>query len=264
MMQYNTIHQGDCVKIMRTKIPAASIDLIYADPPYNLSGKSLNLIANKTGGPFYKMNETWDTWDYDTYVAFTKQWIAESFRVLKPSGSLYISCTYHTVAEIIIAGKNLGFQLKNVIVWYKPNAMPNITKRTFTHATEYVCWFVKGKNWKFNYKELKWFNPNKTKVGEFKQMRDFIELPLVQGRERLKEGSGRAAHPTQKPEKLIEMVLTASSDINGCVLDPFFGTGTTGVVAAKLKRRWIGIEINAKYVTLARKRIFGSAYADSS
>jgi len=254
------IHLGDCVKVMETKIPNESIDLIYADPPYNLSGKPLNLIINKTGGPFYKMNEPWDTWTHTAYVDFTRKWIEQSFRTLKPIGGLYVSCTFHNMGEIICAAKELTFKLKNIITWYKPNAMPNITKRTFTHTTEYVCWFVKGKNWKFNYNELKKFNPQKTQTGQLKQMRDFIELPILQGVERIKKTGGRAIHPTQKPEKLIEMILIASSDINDLVLDPFFGTGTTGAVAQKLHRRWIGIETNSQFVNIAERRIFGQSY----
>ena len=257
-MKVNHIYKGDCVEVMKEQIKENSIDLIYADPPYNLSGKSLNLINNKTGGPFYKMNEEWDTWHYDEYVEFTERWMKESWRVLKSNGSLYISCTYHNIGEIIVIGKKIGFKLNNVITWYKTNAMPNITKRTFTHSTEYVCWFVKGKKWKFNYEELKKLNPHKTKKGKSKQMRDFldfIELPLVQGEERIMGENGRAVHPTQKPEKLLEIIITASSDVGDIVLDPFFGTGTTGVVAQRLKRKWIGIEINERYIKIAEERI---------
>lgn len=260
-MKINHIYKGDCIKVMREHIPDGSIDLIYADPPYNLSGKNLNLINNKTGGPFYKMNEDWDKWDYDEYIKFTEQWIKETWRVLKQNGSLYVSCTFHNIAEIIITAKKIGFKLNNIITWYKTNAMPNITKRTFTHSTEYVCWFVKGKQWKFNYEELKKLNPHRTKDGKPRQMRDFldfIELPLVQGKERIKGENGRAVHPTQKPEKLLEIIITASSDPGDIVLDPFFGTGTTGVVAQKLKRNWIGIEINDKYIKVAEKRIYGN------
>jgi len=255
------IHLGDCVEIMKNEINPRSIDLVYADPPYNLSGRSLNLINNKTGGPFYKMNEEWDKWNYDDYFNFTNCWMAQCWKVLKFSGSLYVSCTYHNIGEIIFIGKMIGFQLKNVITWYKTNAMPSITKRTFTHATEYVCWFVKGKNWRFNYAALKRLNPEKTKKGQLKQMRDLIELPIVQGKERLKGPSGRALHPTQKPEKLIEMIIIASSDVDDCILDPFFGTGTTGIVASKLKRKWIGIEINNNYFSVAYERIFGKSHA---
>jgi site-specific DNA-methyltransferase (adenine-specific) len=259
IMKINSIYLGDCIYIMGKEFPESSIDMVYADPPYNLSGKKLTLINNKTGGPFYKMNEDWDKWEYEDYLAFTESWISKVWKVLKATGSLYVSCTYHNIAEIIFVSKKIGFKLNNIITWYKTNAMPNITKRTFTHSTEYICWFVKGKNWKFNYEKLKDFNPHKTKDGKTKQLRDFIdfiELPIVQGKERIKDQNGRAAHPTQKPEKLIELVIIASSDEGDIVLDPFFGTGTTGVVASRLKRNWIGIEINEKYYKIAYERIF--------
>ena len=258
-MKLNNIYLGDCILLMKIEIPDSSIDLVYADPPYNLSGKSLNLKNNNTGGPFYEMNEDWDKMNYDIYLTFTHNWISEVYRILKPNGSLYISCTYHNIAEIIINAKNNGFNLNNILSWYKINAMPNITKRTFTHSTEYVCWFVKGKNWKFNYEKIKEFNPHKTKDGKSKQMRDFldfIDMPILQGKERIKAENGRAIHPNQKPEKLIELIILASSDENDIVLDPFFGTGTTGIVAKTLNRNWIGIEINEKYYQIAFNRIF--------
>jgi len=259
-MKINHIYLGDCIKIMEEEIPKDSIDLVYADPPYNLSGKALTLINNKTGGPFYKMNEDWDTWKYEDYLVFTEKWIGKVWNVLERTGSLYVSCTYHNIAEIIFIAKKIGFKLNNIITWYKTNAMPNITKRTFTHSTEYVCWFIKGNNWKFNYERIKDFNPHKTKDGKPKQLRDFvdfIEMPIVQGKERIKGQNGRAIHPTQKPEKLIELIILASSDEGDLILDPFFGTGTTGVVATRLKRKWIGIEINEKYFKIAYERIFG-------
>ncbi len=260
-MKINHIYLGDCLKLMGQEIEKDSVDLIYADPPYNLSGKTLTLINNKTGGPFYKMNEDWDIWKYEDYLVFTEKWIAKSWNVLKSTGSLYISCTYHNIAEIIFIAKKIGFKLNNIITWCKTNAMPNITKRTFTHSTEYVCWFVKGNKWIYNYKNLKEMNPHRTKEGKTKQLRDFldfIELPIVQGKERLKGPNGRAIHPTQKPEKLIELIIIASSNENSIVLDPFFGTGTTGIVAARLKRKWVGIELNEEYYKAAYKRIFGN------
>lgn len=257
-MEVNKIFLGDCIEIMNREVDKDSISLIYADPPYNLSGKSLNLINNKTGGAFYKMNEKWDTWDYGKYVAFSNKWVSGCWDILKSNGSLYISCAYHNIAEIIIAAKNAGFKLNNIITWFKINAMPSITRRTFTHATEYVCWFVKGNNWKFNYDQLKKINPNRTKEGKEKQMRDFldfIKLPIVQGKERLRGSGGRAMHPTQKPEKLLEVIIIASSDERDVVLDPFFGSGTTGIVASRLGRKWIGIEINKDYLKIANKRL---------
>jgi len=257
-MEINKIYKEDCVEIINKYIDENSIPLIFADPPYNLSGSSLNLTNNKTGGAFYKVNEEWDTFDYDDYVNFTIKWLEATYRILTPNGSLYVSCTQHNIGEILVEAKKLGFKLNNILTWYKTNAMPNITKRTYTHSTEFVCWFVKGKNWVFNYDEVKKFNPNKTKDGKDKQMRDFldfIELPIVQGKERLRGENGRALHPTQKPEKLLELIIKASSNENDIVLDPFFGTGTTGFVAQKLKRNWIGIENNADYVKIAEERL---------
>ncbi|MCK9467639.1 MAG: site-specific DNA-methyltransferase [Candidatus Absconditabacterales bacterium] len=243
---------------MKKNIDENSIDLIFADPPYNLSGANLELKNNNTGGAFYKVNEKWDTFNYEDYVQFTFDWIEASKKVLKENGSIYISCTHHNIGEILIVAKKLNLKLNNILTWYKTNAMPNITKRTYTHSTEFVCWFVKGKNWVFNYDVVKKFNPNKTKDGNFKQMRDFldfIEIPIVQGKERIKLENGRAAHPTQKPEKLIELIILASSNENSIVLDPFFGTGTTGVVAEKYNRKWIGIEKNIEYINIAEGRL---------
>lgn len=257
-MEKNKIYKGDCNNILNSEIKENSINLIFADPPYNLSGSNLNLKNNKTGGAFYKINEEWDTFNYEDYIKFTYKWLKSSKRVLTNNGSLYISCTQHNIGEIIVEAKKLGFKLNNIITWYKVNAMPNITKRTFTHSTEFVCWFVNGKNWVFNYDFVKKINPNKTKTGEDKQMRDFldfIKLPIVQGKERLRGDNGRALHPTQKPEKLLELIIQASSNENDIVLDPFFGTGTTGVIAKKLKRNWIGIEKNLEYVNMAINRI---------
>lgn len=256
-MKLNQIYSGNCIIIMEEEIAKKSIDLVYADPPYNISGKTLNLVNNTTGGPFYKMNEDWDTWEDNEYLEFTDQWISQCYRVLKDNGSMYVSCTYHNIGELIISAKKCGFRHKNIITWYKTNAMPSITKRTFTHATEFVCWFVKGKNWQFNYQELKKFNPRKAKDGKDKQMRDMIELPIVQGKERIRGENGRAMHPTQKPEKLLEMVIIASSSRGNLILDPFFGTGTTGIVASRLGRNWIGIEKKLEYVNIAEKRFLG-------
>ncbi|NCN64828.1 MAG: site-specific DNA-methyltransferase [Candidatus Altiarchaeum hamiconexum] len=257
-METNKIYKGDCISIMKNEIEQNSIPLIFADPPYNLSGKSLDLANNTTGGAYYKVNEEWDTFSYDDYLDFTEKWISACKSVLLPNGSLYISCTQHNIAELIFISKKLGLKLNNIITWYKVNAMPNITKRTFTHSTEFICWFVKGKNWIFNYDAIKQFNPNKTKDGSNKQMRDFldfIKIPIVQGKERMRGENGRALHPTQKPEKLLELIILASSNKNDIVLDPFFGTGTTGYVAQKLKRKWIGIEKNADYTELSKQRL---------
>jgi len=257
-MIINHIYCGNCIDIMKEEICAENINLIFADPPYNLSGKNLNLKNNKTGGAFYKVNEDWDVFSYDEYYDFTKKWLNESYRILKSNGSLYVSCTQHNLGEILIIAKNIGFKLNNLITWYKTNSMPNITKRTFTHSTEFICWFVKGKNWVFNYDMIKKINPNKTKEGKDKQMRDFldfIKIPIVQGKERISGLDNRAIHPTQKPERLLEIIILASSKENDIILDPFFGTGTTGYVAKKYSRNWIGIEKKCEYIKIAENRI---------
>jgi site-specific DNA-methyltransferase (adenine-specific) len=252
------MYAGDCIALMGATVPPASVDLIYADPPYNVSGKKLELRDNTTGGPFFKMNERWDTYAPDEYRDFTRAWIGGAHAVLAARGSLYVSCTYHNIGEIIVSARARGFRLNNILTWYKTNAMPSLTRRTFTHATEYVCWFVKGPRWKFNYEAVKRYNPHTTGEGKPKQVRDFldfIELPVVQGRERRRGNDGRALHPNQKPERLVELILLASSDEGDLVLDPFLGSGTTAVVAERLGRRWIGIEKNATYRAAARKRI---------
>lgn len=254
-MQINHIYNNNCIEILNNVIEPNSIQLIFADPPYNLSGKKLNLENNKTGGAFFKVNENWDKFTEEEYDDFTYKWITACNKVLKDNGSLYISCTMHNIAIILNIAKKIGFKLNNIITWYKPNSMPNITKRTFTHSTEFVCWLAKGKNWIFNYEAIKKINPLKTIDGQDKQMRDFIEIPILQGKERLKNKDNKAAHPTQKPEKLLEVMITASSNEGDIILDPFFGTGTTGAVAKKLNRNWIGIEINPVYCEISKNRL---------
>ena len=188
-------------------------------------------------------------------MQFTRKWISACHKVLKDNSSIYISCTYHNLAEEIISLKQLGFKINNVIVWQKTNAMPNMTKRVFTHSIEFVIWAVKGKKWIFNYKELKKINPETQKNGAFKQMRDVWTMPLVQGKERLHGNDGRAFHPTQKPEEMLKRIIIASSNEGDLILDPFLGSGTTAVVAKRLNRQWIGIEKRKKYVEMALKRI---------
>lgn len=254
-MKKNHIYLGDCIDILIKQIDEKSIDLIFADPPYNLSGNGLRWEGNKTGGDWYMVDEAWDKMSEPEYNQFTRKWIAGSFRVLKEGGAIYISCTYHNIAEIMIVLKQLDLSIKNVITWQKTNAMPNMTKRVYTHSTEFVIWAVKGKKWIFNYEDLKKVNPEKQKDGALKQMRDVWALPLVQGKERVRGGDGRALHPTQKPEEMLKRIIIASSNKGDLVLDPFVGSGTTAVVAKKLGRSFIGIERESKYVKLAEERI---------
>lgn len=249
------IRRGDCIDVM-SKWEPECVDAIYADPPYNASSSGVSLPNNKTGGPYHKISAEWDMFTGADYDRFTARWIKQAARVLKKSGSMFIACSMHGIGEAILAAKQAGLKHNNIIVWRKTNAMPSITKRTFTHTTEFACWFVKGSGWTFNYDKLKQYNPNRTKDGKLKQMPDFVELPILQGRERLRaDGGNRALHPAQKPEKLVEILLASSTNPDDIVLDPFMGTGTTAIVAEKLGLRWTGIEANSNYIDAAEKRI---------
>ena len=254
-MKKNIIYNGECAKILNTKIDENSIDLIFADPPYNLSGNGLKWEGNKTGGDWYMVNETWDKMSAPEYMQFTRKWIEACNKTLKNTGSIYIACSYHNIGEMMIVLKQFDFKINNIITWYKTNAMPNMTRRVFTHSTEFVIWAVKGKGWAFNYEKIKEINPDKQKNGSQKQMRDFWELPLVQGKERLRGEDGKALHPTQKPEEMLKRIILASSNKGDIVLDPFLGSGTTTYIAKKYGRYWIGIEQNKDYTKIARQRM---------
>ena len=254
-MKKNIIYQGDCIKTLNEKIDEKSIDLIFADPPYNLSGNGLKWKGNKTGGDWYMVNEAWDKMTAPEYMQFTRKWVGACVKALKDTGSIYIACSYHNIGEVMIVLKQLDFKINNIITWYKINAMPNMTRRVFTHSTEFVIWAVKGKGWTFNYKKIKEINPEKQKDGSLKQMRDFWELPLVQGKERLRGENGKALHPTQKPEEMLKRIILASSNKGDVVLDPFLGSGTTTCVAQKYNRNWIGIEQDKEYIKIAKKRM---------
>ena len=232
------------------KIDSKSVELVLTDPPYNISGKSkLDLKNNTTGGPYYKMEETWDIFkDYKEYLDFTRSWTAEADRVLVDNGSMAICCSYHALGEILIALKELDYKILNIITWRKTNPMPNITKRILTHSTEFIIWAAKSKGWKFNYNDMK-------KYSDGKQLRDVWEFPLCQGKERIKNKTGRAAHPNQKPMALISRIVEMASEKGDLILDPFLGAGTTTVAAKSLKRKWIGIENNSDYIKIAKTRM---------
>ncbi len=256
-MKTNIIYKGDCIEVLNKEIPDKSIDLIFADPPYNLSGNGLKWEGNKTGGDWYMVNENWDKMTAPEYLEFTRKWMGSCHKVLKDNASLYISSTFHNLGEILLTLKQLNFKINNIITWHKVNAMPNMTQRVFTHSTEFIIWAVKGKKWTFNYADLKKINPDRQQDGSLKQMRDVWAIPIVQGRERLKNGNNKALHPTQKPEELLKRIIMASSNEGDIVLDPFLGSGTTAVVANQLKRKWIGIELDKKYFKASEKRIYG-------
>ena len=254
-MKTNIIYKGDCIDVLDEKVDKNSIDLIFADPPYNLSGNGLKWKGNKTGGDWHMVNEEWDKMTEPEYLQFTRKWLDACSRVLKGKGSIYVACSYHNIAEVMIVLKQLGFKINNIITWHKTNAMPNMTKRVFTHSTEFVVWAVKGSGWTFNYERIKEINPDKQKDGSPKQMRDSWGMPLVQGKERLRGKDGRALHPTQKPEEMLKRIILASSDKGDIVLDTFLGSGTTTYVAKKYGRYWIGIEKNKEYVRIATRRM---------
>ena len=254
-MRTNIIYDGNCLEILKRKVDKKAIDLIFADPPYNLSGNSLKWKGNKTGGDWYMVDEQWDKMTAPEYLQFTRKWIGLCANVLKASGAIYIACSYHNISEVMIVLKQLDFKINNVITWHKTNAMPNMTKRVFTHSTEFIVWAVKGSGWTFNYEKIKEINPDKQKDGSSKQMRDVWKVPLVQGKERLRANDGRALHPTQKPEEVLKIIVLASSNKGDIVLDPFLGSGTTAYIAKKYHRRWIGIESDKNYLRIARRRM---------
>ena len=248
------IKLGDCIAGMK-KLEAGSVSLVFADPPYNLSASKLVNKKSFTGGAFHKVNEKWDQFSDDDYANFSDAWIGESHRVLKDSGAIYVCASHHNLAQVMVSLARWGFQVKNILVWEKPNAMPNMTRRTYTHSTELIVWAVKGKGWTFNYADLKVVNPDKQLDGSPKMLRDVWRLPVVQGVERLRGEDGRALHPTQKPEALVERCVLASSNKGELVLDPFSGSGTTAVICARLGRAFIGFEMDQAYLTASKKRV---------
>jgi site-specific DNA-methyltransferase (adenine-specific)/modification methylase len=246
----NKNYEGDCIEIM-SKLPDESVNLILTDPPYNASSGGVNLPNNKTGGAYYKVNEDWDKLGkYSDYMEFTLKWIKEVNRVLSPNGSMMVCCSFHNIGEVIITLKKLNYKFINIITWKKKNPMPNITRRTLTHSTEFIVWFAKGKKWTFNYKDMKKYNNGK-------QLQDVWEFPVLQGPERIKNGNGkgRSAHPTQKPLALFIRLIEMASKENDIVLDPFVGSGTTSVACEELNRKWIGVDNNHKYIEMANKRV---------
>jgi len=247
---------GDCLAVMAA-LPAASIDLVFADPPYNLqlSGELHRPNNSRVDG----VEEDWDKFaDFAEYDRFTHAWLAAARRLLKPSGALWVIGTYHNIFRIGAALQDLGFWILNDVVWRKSNPMPNFRGRRFTNAHETLLWCARDRDarYTFNYDAMKALNDEL-------QMRSDWLIPICGGPERLRDADGKKAHPTQKPEALLHRVLLASTRPGELVLDPFCGTGTTGAVARRLGRRFVGIERDAGYAALARERIAAIAPADS-
>ncbi|VAW09995.1 Type II restriction adenine-specific methylase [hydrothermal vent metagenome] len=246
----NTILLGDCVEQL-DRIASGSVDLVFADPPYNLQLSGELLRPNNS--PVDGVDNDWDRFgSFAAYDELTRAWLGECRRVLKPDGALWVIGSYHNIFRVGAALQDLGYWVLNDIVWRKTNPMPNFRGRRFTNAHETLIWASRSEKsrYTFNYDAMKALNDDL-------QMRSDWLFPICTGGERIKDVSGAKAHPTQKPEALLHRLILASTHPGDLVLDPFFGTGTTGAVAKRLGRRWIGIEREARYADIARARIEG-------
>jgi len=245
----DTIIKGDCVAALEA-LPDQSVDVIFADPPYNL----------QLGGALHRPDQSLvdacdDEWDqfasFAAYDAFTRAWLLACRRVLKPSGTIWVIGSYHNIFRVGATLQDLNFWILNDIVWRKTNPMPNFKGRRFQNAHETMIWATrdpKAKGYTFNYDAMKAANDDV-------QMRSDWLFPICNGGERLKDADGKKVHPTQKPEALLARILMASSRPGDVVLDPFFGSGTTGAVAKRLGRHFVGIEREQAYIDAARARI---------
>ena len=256
VLPLDRIVMDDCIAAM-ARMPAASVDLIFADPPYNLQlGGDL---FRPEGGRVDAVDNDWDKFDtLAHYDAFTRAWLAEARRILKDDGALWVIGSYHNIFRVGAAVQDQGYWILNDIVWRKANPMPNFKGTRFTNAHETLIWAAKSEaaRYTFNYRAMKTLNDEL-------QMRSDWTFPICGGQERLKRG-GTKAHPTQKPEALLYRILLACTKPGDIVLDPFFGTGTTGAVAKRLGRRWIGIEREPAYVDVAQERIDAALPLDES
>ena len=230
--------EGDCVEGLRG-LPAGSVDMIFADPPYNLqlAGELHRPNNTRVDG----VDDAWDRFDdLQAYDAFCREWLSAARHALKDDGTLWVIGSYHNIFRLGALLQDLGFWILNDVVWRKTNPMPNFRGRRFTNAHETLIWAAKSKDsrYTFNYQSMKALNDDL-------QMRSDWTLPICSGQERLKDPSGRKAHPTQKPEALLHRVVLASSRPGELVVDPFMGSGTTGAVAKRLQRRWLGFEADA-------------------
>jgi modification methylase len=252
----NRIIESDCIEAMAA-LPDCSVDMVFADPPYNLQlGGDL---FRPEGGRVDAVDDDWDKFDtFASYDKFTRAWLKEARRILKPNGTLWVIGSYHNIFRVGASLQDAGYWILNDIVWRKSNPMPNFRGTRFTNAHETLIWASKSEDsrYTFNYRAMKALNDEL-------QMRSDWVLPICSGGERVKT-DGIKAHPTQKPESLLYRVLLACTNKGDVVLDPFFGTGTTGAVARRLGRNWIGIEREAKYVKVARERIASTLELDES
>jgi modification methylase len=244
----NSILAGECIDVMNS-LPENSVDLGFADPPYNLQLKGD--LHRPDNSKVDAVDDDWDQFDsFRAYDEFTTDWLKAARRILKPNGAIWVIGSYHNIFRVGAALQNQGYWILNDVVWRKSNPMPNFRGKRFTNAHETMIWASKseGAKYTFNYEALKALN-------EGVQMRSDWVLPICTGHERLKDENGDKAHPTQKPESLLHRVLVGSTNLGDVILDPFFGTGTTGAVAKMLGRNFIGIEREEAYRKVAEKRI---------
>lgn len=244
----NNILNGDCINIMK-QIPENSIDLIFADPPYFMQLE--NTLIRYEGTEFKGVSDEWDKFEsFEHYDNFTNEWLFECKRVLKKNGSLWVIGSFQNIYRIGKILQDLDFWIMNDIIWEKANPVPNFRGVRFTNAHETLLWVTKTKKSKptFNYKIMKEYNGGK-------QMKSVWNIPLCTGNERLKDKNGNKIHSTQKPEELLKRIILSTTKKNDVVLDPFFGTGTTGAVAKMFNRNFIGIEKEQIYIDYAKKRI---------
>ena len=247
------ILHGDCIEVLNS-LPEKSVDLIFADPPYNLQLRNTLWRPNMT--QVDAVDDEWDQFDNNgEYDHFSQMWLSACKRVLKDSGTIWVIGTYHNIYRVGAIIQDLGYWILNDVVWIKTNPMPNFRGVRLTNAHETLIWASKSKGSKytFNHHAMKGFNEDKQLRSDWPIPRQFV-LPICSGAERIRI-DGKKVHSTQKPEALLMRILVASTRKGDIVLDPFFGTGTTGAVAKQLHRHWIGIEQDDEYVKIARKRI---------
>ncbi len=244
----NVIMNGDCIEQLAA-LPDGCVDVVFADPPYNLqlAGELTRPNNSRVDG----VDDDWDKFDdLHSYDEFTRAWLTEAHRAMSDNGTIWVIGSYHNIFRVGTILQDLGFWILNDVVWRKSNPMPNFRGRRFTNAHETMIWASKSQSSKytFNYEAMKALNDDL-------QMRSDWLIPICNGNERIKNDEGKKAHPTQKPEALLHRVVLASTKVGDVILDPFFGSGTTGAVAKQLGRDFIGIERDPEYIAVAEKRI---------
>ena len=244
----NVIMNGDCIEQIAA-LPDGCVDVVFADPPYNLqlAGELTRPNNSRVDG----VDDDWDKFDdLHSYDEFTRAWLTEAHRAMSDNGTIWVIGSYHNIFRVGTILQDLGFWILNDVVWRKSNPMPNFRGRRFTNAHETMIWASKSQSSKytFNYEAMKALNDDL-------QMRSDWLIPICNGNERIKNDEGKKAHPTQKPEALLHRVVLASTKVGDVILDPFFGSGTTGAVAKQLGRDFIGIERDPEYIAVAEKRI---------